>query len=146
MDDRVSLSTILPPGGGERDRARWLQPPRMAGAAELPARLRAPGFGRSLSPRPAQTTGADDLSILAWIALGTIADLVTSKLASGRGQGGALDLTLGITGAIVGGFLFDLFGAAAAAGSDASGVLAASLGSVALLAAHPLAFNRRASA
>jgi uncharacterized membrane protein YeaQ/YmgE (transglycosylase-associated protein family) len=86
------------------------------------------------------------LSILAWIALGTIAGLVASKLASGRGQAWALDLTLGIASATVAGFLFDLFGAGAAAGSDASGMLVASLGSVAVLATHHLLFNRRASA
>jgi uncharacterized membrane protein YeaQ/YmgE (transglycosylase-associated protein family) len=116
----------------------------MTRAAELPARLRAPGSGSTDRPRRSRCSGpeATDLSILAWIALGTIAGLVASQLASGRGQSWALDLTLGIASAILAGLLFDLFGAGAAAGSDASDMLVASLGSVAVLATHHLLFNR----
>lgn len=76
--------------------------------------------------------------ILSWIAVGTVAGFVASKLASGRGQGWALDLTLGIASAIVAGFLFDLFGAGGPAASGSSGMLVASLGSIAVLAAHHL--------
>jgi uncharacterized membrane protein YeaQ/YmgE (transglycosylase-associated protein family) len=86
------------------------------------------------------------VSILAWIAAGTVAGFVASKLASGRGQSWALDLTLGIGSAIVAGVLFELFGAGGPAGSGSSGTIVASLGSIAVLTAHHLLFGGRASA
>ena len=49
------------------------------------------------------------MSILAWIVLGLIAGFVGSKIVNRTGEGLVLDLALGIVGAVVGGFLFNLF-------------------------------------
>ena len=51
------------------------------------------------------------MSIITWIILGLIAGFVGAKLVNREGQGFWLDIALGIVGALVGGFLFALFGA-----------------------------------
>ena len=53
------------------------------------------------------------MGIISWIILGLIAGFVGSKIVNRQGQGFWLDIALGIVGALVGGFLFDLFGASA---------------------------------
>jgi uncharacterized membrane protein YeaQ/YmgE (transglycosylase-associated protein family) len=51
------------------------------------------------------------MGIISWIILGLIAGFIGSKIVDRQGQGLWLDLALGIIGALVGGFLFDFFGA-----------------------------------
>ena len=86
------------------------------------------------------------MSIIAWIILGTIAGFIASKLVSGAGAGLILDLALGIVGAIVGGFVFAQFGAAGVTGFDLYSLFVALVGSVVVLAAYHLLFQRRISA
>jgi uncharacterized membrane protein YeaQ/YmgE (transglycosylase-associated protein family) len=86
------------------------------------------------------------MSIIAWIILGTIAGFIASKLVSGQGAGLILDLALGIAGAIVGGFLFVQFGAAGVTGFNFYSVFVALVGSVVVLAAYHMLFQRRISA
>ena len=50
------------------------------------------------------------MSILAWIVLGLVAGFIGSKLVNKTGEGLILDIVLGIVGAIVGGWLFSVFG------------------------------------
>lgn len=86
------------------------------------------------------------MSIIAWIILGTIAGFIASKLVTGQGAGLVLDLALGIVGAIVGGFLFTQFGAAGVTGFDFYSIFVALVGSVVVLAAYHMLFQRRVSA
>ena len=51
------------------------------------------------------------MSIISWIILGLIAGFIGSKIVNAEGQGFWLNIALGIIGALVGGFLFDSFGA-----------------------------------
>ena len=51
------------------------------------------------------------MSIFAWIVLGLIAGWIGSKIVNKSGEGFFLDIVLGVVGALVGGFLFSLFGA-----------------------------------
>ena len=51
------------------------------------------------------------MSILAWIVLGLIAGFIGSKLVNKTGEGVILDIVLGVVGAVVGGYLFSIFGA-----------------------------------
>ena len=51
------------------------------------------------------------MSIVAWILLGLIAGFVGSKLVNKTGEGVLLDIVLGVVGAIVGGYVFSMFGA-----------------------------------
>jgi uncharacterized membrane protein YeaQ/YmgE (transglycosylase-associated protein family) len=46
--------------------------------------------------------------IVAWILVGVIAGWLAGKVLSGRGAGVILDIVLGLAGALVGGFLFNL--------------------------------------
>lgn len=73
------------------------------------------------------------MSFLAWIVLGLIAGFIGSKLVNKRGDGLVLDILLGIVGAIVGGWLFNRFGAAGVSGLNLYSLLVAVIGAVVVL-------------
>ncbi len=50
------------------------------------------------------------MSLLSWIVLGLIAGFVASRIINRTGEGVIVDILLGIVGAVVGGWLFRLFG------------------------------------
>ncbi len=56
------------------------------------------------------------MSILGWIILGLISGFIASKIVNKSGEGLLLDIVLGIVGAVVGGFLFNQFGAVGVTG------------------------------
>jgi uncharacterized membrane protein YeaQ/YmgE (transglycosylase-associated protein family) len=56
------------------------------------------------------------MSIIAWLILGLIAGFIGSKIVNRSGEGVLLDIGLGVVGAVVGGFLFSLIGAAPVTG------------------------------
>jgi uncharacterized membrane protein YeaQ/YmgE (transglycosylase-associated protein family) len=76
------------------------------------------------------------MSFLAWIVLGLLAGFIGSKIVNRRGEGLLLDILLGIVGAIVGGWLFNTFGAAGVTGFNLYSLLVAVIGSVVLLVAY----------
>src|SRR5215475_16190809 len=51
------------------------------------------------------------MSIISWIILGLTAGFIGGKIVNAEGQGFWLNIALGIIGALVGGFLFNFFGA-----------------------------------
>ena len=73
------------------------------------------------------------MSILAWIVLGLIAGFVGSKFVNKSGEGIVLDIVLGIVGAVIGGWLFNRFGASGVTGLNLYSLLVAVIGSVVLL-------------
>ena len=73
------------------------------------------------------------MSILAWIILGLIAGFIGSKLVNKSGEGVFLDIVLGIVGAVVGGWVFNFFGAAGVSGVNLYSLLVAVVGSVLFL-------------
>ena len=73
------------------------------------------------------------MSILAWIILGLIAGFIGSKLVNKSGEGFILDIVLGIVGAVVGGWVFSLFGAAGVSGLNLYSLFVAVIGSVVFL-------------
>jgi len=73
------------------------------------------------------------VSVLAWIILGLIAGFIGSKIVNKRGEGLILDIVLGIAGAIVGGWLFSLVGAAGVTGLNFYSIFVAIIGSVVVL-------------
>ena len=73
------------------------------------------------------------MSILAWIVLGLIAGFIGSKIVNKSGEGIVLDIVLGIIGAVVGGWLFNRFGATGVTGLNLYSLLVAVIGSVVLL-------------
>ena len=83
------------------------------------------------------------MSILAWIVLGLIAGFVGSKIVNRTGEGLVLDLALGIVGAVVGGFLFNLFGSAGVTGLNLYSFIVAIVGAVVVLLVYHAVFRRR---
>ena len=78
----------------------------------------------------------DTMSILAWIVLGLIAGFIGSKLVNKSGEGVLLDIILGIVGAVIGGWVFNFFGAAGVTGLNLYSLLVAVIGSVLFLVVY----------
>ena len=76
------------------------------------------------------------MSFLAWIILGLIAGFIGSKLVNKRGEGLILDIVLGVVGAIVGGWLFNTFGASGVTGLNLYSLLVAVVGAVVVLVVY----------
>ncbi len=76
------------------------------------------------------------MSIIAWLVLGLIAGFVASKIVNNTGEGVLLDIGLGIVGAVVGGFLFSLVGAAPVTGLNLYSLIVAVIGSIVVLAIY----------
>ena len=76
------------------------------------------------------------MSFVAWIILGLIAGFIGSKLVNKRGEGMILDIFLGIIGAIVGGWLFNTFGASGVTGLNLYSLLVAVVGAVVVLVVY----------
>ncbi len=83
------------------------------------------------------------MGIISWIILGLIAGFIGSKIVDRQGQGFWLDIALGIVGAIVGGFLFDLFGATGVTGLNIYSMIVAIVGAVVVLLTYNALANRR---
>jgi uncharacterized membrane protein YeaQ/YmgE (transglycosylase-associated protein family) len=85
------------------------------------------------------------MGIISWIILGLIAGFVGSKIVDSQGQGFWLNIALGIVGALVGGFIFGLFGASGVTGLNVWSMIVAIAGSiVVLLIYNTLMSSRRA--
>jgi uncharacterized membrane protein YeaQ/YmgE (transglycosylase-associated protein family) len=84
------------------------------------------------------------MGIISWIVLGLIAGFIGSKIVDRQGQGFWLDIVLGIIGALVGGFLFDLFGAAGVTGLNIYSMIVAVIGAIVVLLIYNALMGRRA--
>ena len=73
------------------------------------------------------------MSIIAWIILGLVAGFVGSKIVNKTGQGIIVDILLGIVGAVVGGWLFSLFGMHGVTGLNIYSLVVAIVGAVVFL-------------
>jgi uncharacterized membrane protein YeaQ/YmgE (transglycosylase-associated protein family) len=73
------------------------------------------------------------MSIIAWIVLGLIAGFIGSKLVNKTGEGFFLDIALGIVGAVIGGWLFSLFGMQGVTGLNIYSLIVAVIGAVVFL-------------
>lgn len=83
------------------------------------------------------------MGIFSWIILGLIAGFIGSKLVDREGQGLWLNIALGIAGALVGGFLFDLFGVKGVTGLNIYSMIVAIVGSVVVLLIYNALSGRR---
>ncbi len=86
------------------------------------------------------------MSIIAWIILGLISGFVASKVVSNHGEGTFLDIVLGVVGAVVGGFLFNLVGAAGVTGFNLWSMFVAFIGAVVILTIKHALVGRRLTA
>jgi uncharacterized membrane protein YeaQ/YmgE (transglycosylase-associated protein family) len=82
------------------------------------------------------------MPVLTWMVLGLIAGFIGSKIVNRRGEGIVLDILLGIVGAVIGGWLFHVFGAAGVSGLNLYSLFVAVVGSIVLLVVYH-AFRRR---
>ena len=73
------------------------------------------------------------MSIVAWLVVGLIAGFIASKIVNKSGEGVVIDIVLGVIGAVVGGFLFNLMGAAGADGINLYSILVAVVGAIVVL-------------
>src|SRR5580692_10303602 len=97
-------------------------------------------YGRSSASllHPSTRQEGETMSFLAWIVLGLVAGYIGSKLVNRRGEGILLDILLGVVGAMIGGWLFHLFGAAGVDGLNLYSLFVAVIGSVACLVTYHL--------
>jgi uncharacterized membrane protein YeaQ/YmgE (transglycosylase-associated protein family) len=83
------------------------------------------------------------MSIIGWIVLGLIAGFIASKIVNKQGEGLILDIVLGVVGAIVGGYLFSMFGAKGVDGVNIYSMFVAVLGAVVVLVIYHALTGRR---
>jgi uncharacterized membrane protein YeaQ/YmgE (transglycosylase-associated protein family) len=83
------------------------------------------------------------MSIIGWLILGLIAGFIASKVVNKSGEGLLLDIILGIVGAVVGGFLFSLIGAAPVTGLNIYSMVVAVIGAIVVLLVYHAIMGRR---
>jgi uncharacterized membrane protein YeaQ/YmgE (transglycosylase-associated protein family) len=84
------------------------------------------------------------MNILAWLVLGLIAGFIGSKIVNRTGEGLIMDIVLGVVGAFVGGFLFNMFGASGVSGLNIYSLVVAVIGAIVVLVLYHMIFRRRA--
>ena len=86
------------------------------------------------------------MSMIVWILLGLGVGLIASKVVSTTGEGTIVDILLGVVGAIVCGWLFDLFGGTGVTGFNIESLYsaaAAAAGGIIFLMLYHVFFRRR---
>ena len=74
------------------------------------------------------------MEILAWLVLGLVAGWIASIImGTNSNQGPLMDIVLGIIGAFVGGFVFNLFGQTGATGFNLYSIIVATAGAIVLI-------------
>jgi uncharacterized membrane protein YeaQ/YmgE (transglycosylase-associated protein family) len=76
------------------------------------------------------------MSVIGWIVLGLIAGFIASKIVNREGSGFFLDIILGVVGALVGGYLFELVGHAGVTGLNLYSMFVAIVGAVVVLVVY----------
>jgi uncharacterized membrane protein YeaQ/YmgE (transglycosylase-associated protein family) len=94
----------------------------------------------SLSERSAK----ENMSIISWIVVGLIAGALAKLLLPGDDPGGIImTAIIGMVGAVVGGFVFGIFGGTGATGFNVWSILVATVGAIILLIIYRLIVGRR---
>jgi uncharacterized membrane protein YeaQ/YmgE (transglycosylase-associated protein family) len=75
----------------------------------------------------------DAMGIIAWIILGLVAGFIASKIVNKTGEGFFMDIALGVIGALVGGFLFNLVGHVGVTGFNLWSLFVAVIGAIVVL-------------
>ena len=84
--------------------------------------------------------------LIIWIVLGVALGLIASKIVSTTGEGTVVDILLGIVGAVIGGWLFDLFDGSRLTDFSLQSVYSAgiaAIGAIIALALYHVFFRRR---
>lgn len=83
------------------------------------------------------------MGIIAWIVLGLIAGWIASKIVNRTGEGFVLDIVLGVVGALVGGFIFNILGGVGVTGFNLWSLFVAVVGAIIVLVAYHAIVGRR---
>ena len=83
------------------------------------------------------------MSIIGWIVFGIIAGFIASKIVNKSGAGLITDLILGVVGAVVGGYLFEFFGATGVNGFNIYSMFVAVIGAIVVLFIYHAITGRR---
>jgi uncharacterized membrane protein YeaQ/YmgE (transglycosylase-associated protein family) len=76
------------------------------------------------------------MTLFTWILLGLVAGFIASHLVNHHGEGIVLDVLLGIVGAIVGGWVFNMLGMAGVTHLNLYSIVVAVAGSVLFLVVY----------
>jgi uncharacterized membrane protein YeaQ/YmgE (transglycosylase-associated protein family) len=76
------------------------------------------------------------MSLFAWIVLGLVSGFVDNRIISRSRRGLALDMALGVMGAVPAGWLFSIYGLAGMSGLYPSSLFAATVGAIAVLVTY----------
>ena len=91
-----------------------------------------------------RSTKEKNMGIISWIVVGLIAGALAKLVLPGDDPGGIIVTTLiGMVGAIVGGFVFGIFGGTGATGVNVWSILVATVGAIVLLLIYRLIVGRR---
>ena len=82
------------------------------------------------------------MSIIAWVLLGLLSGFIASKIVNRTGAGVLIDILLGIVGAVVGGFLFNAFGAVGVTGLNLWSIFVSATGAVVVLVLYHAVVRR----
>ena len=82
------------------------------------------------------------MGIIAWLVLGLIAGYIASKIINKSGEGLIMDIVLGIVGAVVGGWLFTMLGAAGVTGFNIYSMFVAVIGAIVVLLLYHMVVRR----
>jgi uncharacterized membrane protein YeaQ/YmgE (transglycosylase-associated protein family) len=84
------------------------------------------------------------MSILGWIVLGGLAGWIASMITGRNDRMGCItNIAAGVVGAIVGGWIFSLFGGGGVSGFNLGSLVVAVVGAVVVLAVINLIFGRK---
>jgi len=85
------------------------------------------------------------MSFIVWIVLGLIAGWLASVIMkTNASQGAIMDIVLGVVGAIIGGFVFNLLGMSGVNGFNVYSLAVATIGAVILIAVGRMLSSSRA--
>ena len=84
------------------------------------------------------------MSLISWLVVGLLAGWIGSMVVNrGRGEGLIMDIVLGVIGAFVGGYLFQMFGHSGVSGINLYSIFVAAVGSMVVLVAYHALFRPR---
>jgi uncharacterized membrane protein YeaQ/YmgE (transglycosylase-associated protein family) len=82
------------------------------------------------------------MTLLVWVVLGLVSGFIASKIINKSGEGFILDIVLGIVGAVVGGWLFSVFGMVGVSGLNLYSFFVAIVGAMVVLFAYHFVVRR----
>lgn len=85
------------------------------------------------------------MSIVAWIILGLISGFIAHRLFNKTGEGILLDIILGVVGAVVGGFIFNIVGSTGVTGLNLWSMFVAVFGAIVILGIKHMVPGRKAA-